>query len=92
MTTTYICGSCESKLEWTDKGDGGIIIIYNCAYCAENELRLAKLCRDKVDNLIEGHRINAIGSDKGQINLEEKIAKYNMDVMGMIFDKLGVKV
>ena len=54
--TTYICGSCESKLEICDKEDG-VIIVYKCQYCDEQEAIIARMLNGKMDKLCQDRKI-----------------------------------
>jgi recombinational DNA repair protein RecR len=75
MERTYIHEPCGNKLDVFEKDD--TIIVHDCDYCETQRRNLKKL--------------NVVGSEKGQINLEQKMMEYNAKALGMIFDKLGVR-
>ena len=84
----YICEVCQSEMDAYEKDDY-VVIVHPCAYCDEEVAKIARLCSGKVDNLIEANkesiRISAVGSDKGQINLEERVARHNEWLINMAY-------
>ena len=54
--TTYICGSCQSKLEICDKEDG-VIIVYQCKYCDEQAAIIARMLNGKMETMIINRKV-----------------------------------